>query len=430
LYIKSDFKNYKKSALNSYFGKKNLLKLKSLFENLGPGPIVAAAFIGPGTVTVCTLAGVNFGFGLIWALVLSVVATVVLQEISGRIGLVTGMDLAQLILKQKQNPILKVASIVLVLLAIGLGNAAYESGNISGSNLGLQIFWEAPVIQLGKINLQSGNFLLGIFALSLLWLGTYKTLERVLVGLVIFMSIAFIITAILTKPDWDLVLSGFIPSFDPNELTTLVALIGTTVVPYNLFLYASLAKKRWSGADAIPWMRKDIAISIILGGLVSMAILLVGAANTSSEITNAVDVSKGLEPIFGSYAKYLMGFGLLAAGLTSSITAPLAAALVICGVLNWSQEIQSRSMRITMAVIVGLGILFSSLGIKPIELITLAQLANGILLPLISGWIIYIAAQSSVLGEFKNRPSRTFFAGLIWLITLLLGLKSIWAVLA
>jgi manganese transport protein len=430
LYIKSHFKNYKKSSLNSYFGKKNLLKLKSLFTNLGPGPIVAAAFIGPGTVTVCTLAGVNFGFGLIWALGLSVVATVVLQEISGRIGLVTGMDLAQLIRNQKQNPILKVASIVLVLLAIGLGNAAYESGNIAGSNLGLQIFWEAPVFKLGKINLQSGNFLLGIFALSLLWLGTYKTLERVLVGLVIFMSIAFIITAILTKPNWNLVLSGFIPSFDPNELTTLVALIGTTVVPYNLFLYASLAKKRWSGADAIPWMRKDIAISIILGGLVSMAILLVGAANTSSEITNAVDVSKGLEPIFGSYAKYLMGFGLLAAGLTSSITAPLAAALVICGVLNWSQEIQSRSMRITMAVIVGLGILFSSLGIKPIELITLAQLANGILLPLISGWIIYIAAQSSVLGEFKNRPSRTFFAGLIWLITLLLGLKSIWAALA
>jgi Mn2+/Fe2+ NRAMP family transporter len=225
------------------------------------------------------------------------------------------------------------------------------------------------------------------------------------------------------------VLSGFIPSINPDELTTLVALIGTTVVPYNLFLYASLAKNRWSGAEAIPWMRKDIAISIILGGLVSMAILLVGAANTSSEITNAVDVSKGLEPIFGSYAKYLMGFGLLAAGLTSSITAPLAAALVICGVLNWSQEIQSQSMRITMAVIVGLGILFSSLGIKPIELITLAQLANGILLPLISGWIIYIAAQRAVLGKFKNSPSRTFFAGFIWLITLLLGLKSIWAVL-
>jgi Mn2+/Fe2+ NRAMP family transporter len=124
-----------------------------------------------------------------------------------------------------------------------------------------------------------------------------------------------------------------------------------------------------------------------------------------------------------------MGFGLLAAGLTSSITAPLAGALVICGVLNWSQEIKSRPMRIAMSLIVGLGIIFSSLGIKPIELITLAQLANGILLPLISGWIIYIAAQRSILGDFKNNLFHTLTAAIIWLITLLLGLKSIWTVL-
>ncbi len=409
--------------------KKKPLKLKSFLKNLGPGPIIAAAFIGPGTVTVCTLAGVNFGFTLIWALLLSVVATVVLQEISGRIGIVTRQDLGQLIQSQKQHPLLKFLSIGLVLLAIGLGNAAYESGNISGSNLGLQIFWESPVFQIGDVSLQSGNFLLGIFALALLWLGTYKTLERVLVGLVIFMSFAFIITAFLTKPDWSLVFKGFVPSINPAELTTIVALIGTTVVPYNLFLYASLAKNRWEDPRQLAWMRKDIGISIILGGLVSMAILMVGAANISGEISNAIDVSKGLEPVFGSYAKYLMGFGLLAAGLTSSITAPLAGALVICGVLNWSQEIKSGPMRIAMSLIVGLGIIFSSLGIKPIELITLAQLANGILLPLISGWIIYIAAQRSILGDFKNNLFQTLTAVLIWLITLLLGLKSIWTVL-
>ncbi len=406
------------------------MKLKSIFENLGPGPIVAAAFIGPGTVTVCTLAGVNFGFSLIWALVLSVVATVILQELSGRIGLVTRLDLSQLIRSQSKNPILKFSAIGLVLMAIGLGNAAYESGNISGSNLGLQIFWEAPSLTLGSFELQTGNFLLGLFALSLLWLGTYKTLEKVLVGLVIFMSIAFIVTAFLTKPDWNQVFVGLVPSLNSDELTTLVALIGTTVVPYNLFLYASLAKNRWASSKDIAYMRTDIAISIILGGLVSMAILLVGAANPSGEISNALDVSKGLEPIFGSYAKYLMGFGLLAAGLTSSITAPLAAGLVICGVLNWSQDIKSIPMRATMGIVVGLGIIFSSLGIKPIELITLAQLANGVLLPLISGWIIYIGTKSSVLGEFKNSSFRTAMATIIWLITLLLGMKSIWSVLA
>ncbi|RAI94062.1 Nramp family divalent metal transporter [Algoriphagus yeomjeoni] len=405
------------------------MSFKSFINNLGPGPIIAAAFIGPGTVTVCTLAGVNFGFSLLWALGLSIISTVILQEISGRIGLVTGQDLSQLIRNQSGKPLFKIFSMILVLTAIGLGNAAYESGNISGTNLGLQVFWDAPTLNFASFEIQTGNLILGIFAFSLLWLGNYKALERVLVGLVIFMSIAFSVTAILTKPDWTAVFGGFVPNWNDANLPTLVALIGTTVVPYNLFLYASLAKNRWSGSDDISWMRRDIAISIILGGLVSMAILMVGAANSSSEISSAIDVSKGLEGLFGNFAKYLMGFGLMAAGLTSSITAPLAAGLVICGIMGWSQEIRSRSMRISMGVIVGLGLLFASLGIKPVQLITLAQLANGVLLPLISGWIIWIASQKEVLGNFRNKPSQTILAVLIWLVTLALGLKSILAVL-
>ncbi|SFU12479.1 NRAMP (natural resistance-associated macrophage protein) metal ion transporters [Algoriphagus locisalis] len=405
------------------------MSLKTFFKNLGPGSIIAAAFIGPGTVTVCTLAGVNFGFALLWALGLSIIATVILQEISGRLGLVTGQDLSQLIRNQTGKPLFRVFSMILVLIAIGLGNAAYESGNISGTNLGLQVFWDAPIINVASFEIQTGNLILGLFAFAILWLGNYKALERILVALVIFMSIAFSVTAILTKPDWSAVFSGFIPSWNDANLPTLVALIGTTVVPYNLFLYASLAKNRWSGSEDIVWMRRDIAISIILGGLVSMAILMVGAANTSSEIKSAIDVSKGLEGVFGSFAKYLMGFGLMAAGLTSSITAPLAAGLVICGILGWSQEIQSRSMRASMGVIVGLGLLFASLGIKPVQLITLAQLANGVLLPLISGWIIWVASQKETLGDYRNRLGYTFLAVLIWLVTLVLGLKSILAVL-
>ncbi|MFN3998217.1 Nramp family divalent metal transporter [Algoriphagus sp.] len=399
--------------------------IKNPFRNLGPGPLIAAAFIGPGTVTVCTLAGANFGFSLIWALALSIIATVILQEISGRIGILTGSDLSTLLRNQKGNPIFRLFSMVLVLLAIVLGNAAYESGNISGANLGLAFYWEAPTLKFLGLQLQSGNFILGLIAFLLLWTGSYKALERILVALVIFMSIAFSITAILTKPDLSLLLTGFVPKWNTNEIPTLVALIGTTVVPYNLFLYASLVNKRWKKESDLPLMRRDIAVSVILGGIVSMAILIVGAANTSTEITSAIDVSKGLETVFGSFAGYMMGFGLLAAGLTSSLTAPLAAGFVVCGIMGWDQEIKSRSMRISMGIIVGLGLLFSSFGIKPVQLITLAQLANGILLPIISGWIIWIASQNSVLGKHKNTPIATGIAGFIWLITLVLGLKSV-----
>ncbi|WPR76686.1 Nramp family divalent metal transporter [Algoriphagus sp. NG3] len=405
------------------------MNLKSIFKNLGPGPIVAAAFIGPGTVTVCTLAGVNFGFSLLWALGLSVVSTVVLQEISGRIGLVTGKDLSQLIRSQQGHPVIRCFSMILVLIAIGLGNAAYESGNISGANLGLQVFWEAPKLVFPGFEVHSGNLFIGFLAFALLWLGNYKTLERVLVGLVIFMSLAFISTAILTNPDWGEVMTGFLPVWNDASLPTLVALIGTTVVPYNLFLYASLAKNRWSGSADIPWMRRDIVIAIVLGGMVSMAILIVGSTNSGSEINNALDVSKGLEGVFGKFAQYLMGFGLIAAGLTSSLTAPLAAGLVICGIMGWDQSIHSKTMRASMGTIVLLGLAFASLGVKPIQLITLAQLANGFLLPLVSGWIIRIVCQRSIMGDFRNKPVHTFLAVGIWLVMLFLGLKSIMAVL-
>lgn len=401
------------------------MSFKNPLRNIGPGPLIAAAFIGPGTVTVCTLAGANFGFSLIWALALSIVATVILQEISGRIGIITGSDLSTLLRNQTGNRAFRLFSMVLILVAVVLGNAAYESGNISGANLGLAFYWEAPTLNFLGLQLQLGNLILGIIAFLLLWTGSYKALERILVALVILMSLAFSITAILTKPDLASLFAGFIPKWNEAEIPTLVALIGTTVVPYNLFLYASLVNKRWKNEEDLPLMRRDISVSVILGGIVSMAILIVGAANTSTEITSALDVSKGLESVFGSFAGYMMGFGLLAAGITSALTAPLAAGFVVCGIMGWDQEIKSKPMRVSMGIIVGLGLFFSSFGIKPVQLITLAQLANGILLPVISGWIIWIASQSSVLGKFKNTPIKTAIAGFIWLITLILGLKSI-----
>ncbi|WP_296703122.1 Nramp family divalent metal transporter [Algoriphagus sp.] len=404
------------------------MSFRNFLRNLGPGPVIAAAFIGPGTVTVCTLAGVNFGYSLLWALVLSILATLTLQEISGRIGISTGQDLSQLLRNRKSNTFFKYTSMVLVLLAIVFGNAAYESGNITGANLGLEIFWQAPIFKIGFINIQTGNFLIGAIALILLYFGNYKSLEKLLVGLVILMSIAFTITAFLTKPDWNRVLEGFIPSWDNNEFLTIVSLIGTTVVPYNLFLYASLANKRWKKSDGISWMRKDIGISVILGGIVSMAILMVGAANTSTDVSNAIDVSRGLEPYFGSLAKYLMGIGFLAAGLTSSLTAPLAAGLVVCGIAGWNQDLKSSPMRRSMSVILVLGLIFASFGIKPVQLITLSQLANGILLPLISGWIIWIGAQKSIMGNLKSSLRANILYSVIWIITLVLGLKSIGAV--
>ena len=132
--------------------------IKNWFKNIGTGPLVAAAFIGPGTVTVCTLAGVGFGYALLWAMLLSIIATVVLQEMAARLGIISQKGLSEVIRSEIKNPIFKTLAVILILSAIVIGNAAYEAGNISGGVLGLETIVGNPSVSVAgmSINLTIG----------------------------------------------------------------------------------------------------------------------------------------------------------------------------------------------------------------------------------------------------------------------------------
>lgn len=363
--------------------------IKKWFKNIGPGPLIAAAFIGPGTITVCTLAGVHFGFALLWAMVLSIVATIVLQEMSARVGIVSQKGLSEIIRTEIKNPFLKWFTIVLILSAIVIGNAVYEAGNISGSILGLETIVGNSYFNIGTFSFNYLSLLIGVIAFVLLYIGNYKVLEKALISLVIAMSLAFLITAIITKPDTTAIFSSiFKPSLPKEGILTVIALIGTTVVPYNLFLHASLVTEKWKSVSDLSHAKKDTIIAVILGGVVSMCVIISAAAIQGSEINSAADLAKGLEPLFGSFAKYFLAIGLFAAGITSAITAPLAAAYVTSGCLGWSTSLKSGKFRAVWMFILLLGVLFSSLGIKPIDVIKFAQIANGILLPIIAAFFV------------------------------------------
>ncbi|MGK0296350.1 MAG: manganese transport protein, partial [Ulvibacter sp.] len=366
--------------------------MKRILKNIGPGTLVAAAFIGPGTVTICTIAGVQFGFTLLWAMVLSIVATIVLQEMAARLGLVSGKGLAENVRHEISSPFVRIVAIVLILSAILVGNAAYEAGNISGGVLGLQTVFSNVNLSIYNLNLNLWSLLIGAIAFILLYLGNYKLIERSLIGLVVIMSLSFLLTAILTKPDIFAVLKGmFIPSFPQEGWLTIIALVGTTVVPYNLFLHASLVKEKWQDVGSLKAARKDVYVSIALGGVVSMAIIVCAAAIQTTQVSNASDLAKGLEPLFGSFSKYFLSLGLFAAGITSAITAPLAAAYVAKGCFGWDKGLKGGKFRVVWILILVLGVIFSSIGFKPIEIIKFAQVANGLLLPIIAGFLLWIA---------------------------------------
>lgn len=399
-------------------------------KNIGPGTLVTAAFIGPGTVTVCTKAGVAFGYDLLWALALSTVACMVLQEMAARLGIITQQGLSTVLRTQIKTPVLRYVVLLIVISAIFVGNAAYEAGNISGGVLGLSTVVEDPYINISNFKLNYLSLIIGAIAFVFLFIGNYKLLERLLFTLVIFMSIAFMLAAIITQPNILDILKGFIPNFSSEKTWTTIALIGTTVVPYNLFLHASVVSEKWKSPEDLALAKKDTQIAILIGGIISMAIIIAAASVQSAEINNAADLALSLEPLFGKAAKLVLGLGLFAAGITSAITAPMAAAYVVKGCFAWEDGLQSVKFRMVWMTVLFIGILFSSIGFKSIEIITFAQIANGLLLPFIAGFLLWAMNQKEVLGRYVNNQRQNIIALIIVLIAIGLGLKSIWKVLS
>lgn len=389
-----------------------------LKKYFGPSTLVTAAFIGPGTLTVCTLSGANFGYTLLWVLLFATIATIILQEMTARLGLITQNGLGEAIRSQIANPVAKSAAIILVFTAIIVGNAAYEAGNISGAVLGISgVFGDQLPWAL----------IIGLVSFAVLFIGKFKLIEGTLIGLVILMSIVFIVTAIVIKPDMSEVFSGLLtPSFSDANQLAILGLIGTTIVPYNLFLHASSVSQKWKKAEDLNDLQKENAVAIGLGGLISMAIVITSAATLFGKgVAGINEMAMQLEPLLGSWAKHFLAVGLFAAGISSSITAPLAAAYTARGIFGWKGEANDWKFRLIWIFILGTGTIFSMAGYKPIQVIQVAQIANGILLPIIVFFLIYLCNKKSLLNNYINKPWQNALAGLVILISLVVSFRSL-----
>ncbi len=388
-----------------------------LSKYFGPSTLVAAAFIGPGTVTTCTIAGVKSGYGLLWAMVFSIVATLILQEMSARLGWVTRKGLGEAINSTFTSGLTRIIVFFVIIGAIVIGNAAYEAGNLSGGILGLELLFKPA---------RYWPVLIGGLAFILLLLGNYKLIEKVLVTLVITMTVCFLMTAVLVQPDLTAILQGFVPDLKDMDVLLVLGLIGTTVVPYNLFLHASTISKKWSAESDIADIRLENRVSIIMGGLISMLIIITAAATRgqADAVGNASDLAKQLEPLFGSAAPILMGIGLLAAGLSSGLTAPLAAAWAAKGLFGWKEDEKDIKFRAVWMTILVIGIIVTLTGANMILIIRFAQITNAILLPCIAGFLLYLVNQQKLMQAYSNGLLQNILAGLIIIITIFLSLNS------
>ena len=392
--------------------------------------LVAAAFIGPGTVTACTLAGSQFGYRLLWALCFATIATIILQSLAARVAIVTGMGLAEAMLGATSGAAIRWASAVLLFIALAVGNAAYEGGNLVGAGLGL-----AALVDPGyAITPALAAPIFGLAAALIILIGKPRWLEYLLIVMVLMMSIAFVGALLIIRPDWSALAAGLVPSIPENSLLTVLALVGTTIVPYNLFLHAARARQLWP-VDAgrtrasLASANLDCVISVAIGGLVSMAILA-GAAGAmhdgATAIDSASDFALQLQPLFGEWARYAVGLGLMAAGFSSALTAPLATGYVL-GELLASRDRAARDLifKGSAVAIVAIGSIIALARITPTNLIVMAQAANGLLLPIIAAFTVWIASRSTSMGDYRARLWHRLAGWVVVLICTALGARLI-----
>ena len=386
------------------------LSLRNGLSRLLFWSVISAAFIGPGTVTTCSLAGASYGTALLWALTFSTIATLVLQEAAARITLASSLSLGEiLVLRHGQR-----GRWLNRLLAGGviLGCGAYEAGNLLGAVAGIRLLLEVPVWVISVI--------LGAAAFVLLSIRNISLLTRLLGILVFVLGLAFLVVSLgaLEHP-LGAIKDSFIPQFPAGSALLITGLIGTTIVPYNLFLGSGIGQ-----GQTVSEMRQGLIPAIIIGGLVSMAIVIAGTLIVGDfSFPNAARV---LGQRLGSWGEILYALGLFGAGFTSLVTAPLAASITARTLLSTTDR---QTAYVWMGVL-GIGILFGIVQFKPIPVILAAQIANGLLLPFVT-WQLFrcLNDRTFMPGAFVNTRSQNVLFMLIFLVTLFLSGNSLYAAL-
>lgn len=392
-------------------------------SRFGPGMLIAAAFIGPGTVVTASKAGAQFGVDLLWTVLFACIGAIVLQWFAARLGITAGTGLGEFLRESVSRSVWFRPTIVLLMVALGVGNAAYQTGNLGGAAIGLA-------------SISGGGFpwwiaAIAALAIAILATGRYRWLQTILILLVVLLSLSFITTAAFAFPGWQRVATGgLLPNVTSENLTLVVALIGTTIVPYNLFLHASSAAENWRGVEPNSAMKEslwDTVVSISLGGIVTAAVLLTASSaffDRGLAMGETKDIANQLSPILGSYSSYAFAIGLFSAGLTSAITAPLATAYALCGIFGWKADVRSGRFRAIAFAIVIIGAAFAiAFGKSPSQTIIVAQVANGLLLPIVAIVVLVAAGRE---GESKA-PNYALAIG--WIVVILITALAAWRIL-
>lgn len=370
--------------------------------------VISAAFIGPGTVATAVSAGSRFQLDLLWTVVFATIACIIIQETAARITISSGLNLGQAFRMKFGDRWGRVFQFSIGWIVI-IGCAAFEAGNFAGAAEGLGLILNT--------NQSSIIIVISIAAALLLWLDRPYWISGIMLLLVGLMGIAFIILAKSHHYSATQLLGKIVsPSFPMGSGLVMLGLMGTTIVPYNIFLGSGISQQQ-----TIPLMRIGLISSVLLGGLVTAFILVAGTAVTDFTTFNELMLAFSKET--GSAGVFALSAGLFGAGFSSSVAAPYAASIIASSVFGW----KGWKLALVYFIVILTGVIFSIGNVKPVQLIISVQALNGIILPLLIFFLIIIVNDKKIVPQ-QHQPG-ILYNGLLIMIFIVVLIISIFQVL-
>jgi Mn2+/Fe2+ NRAMP family transporter len=394
------------------------IRLALLLAVIGPGIITANVDNDAGGITTYSVAGATYGYSLLWMMPLIVLALVIIQEMSARLGVITGKGLADLI---RESMGVKITAIILaVLVFVNLANTVSEFAGVAAS---LEIFGVNKYISVP---------IAAVFVWVLIVKGNYKTTERIfLVASAIYLS--YVISGILARPDWGEVGKAFVtPTFQWNAgyITIVVTIIGTTIAPWMQFYQQSSIVDKGLKPSEYGYEKIDVVVGSIFAVFVAAFIIIACAATLNKQgiqINDAADAAIALRPLAGKFASTLFALGLLNASLFAAAILPLSTSYTVCEAFGWESSISHKwkEAPVFFSIYTGLivvGALIVLLPIKSlIQAMMISQTFNGLLLPVILITMLKLVNDRHLMGRFVNGKVFNILAWVTVIILIILA---------
>lgn len=389
-----------------------------IFKWIGPGLLVTVGFIDPGNWASNMAAGSTFGYTLLWVVTLSTIMLIVLQHNVAHLGIVTGECLAESCSHHLRPWVAR-----LVLGSALLATVATMMAEVLGGAIALNMLFGIPE----KI----GSVLTAAAALALLLTNSYGKIERIIIGFVSLIGLAFLVEITMVRVDWPAAAVGWVvPAMPAGSSTIIVSVLGAVVMPHNLFLHSEVIQSQHYEGQGEEVVRErldhefvDTLFSMIVGWAINSAMVILAASTFFSQGIVIDDLSLAaatLEPLLGPAARVIFALALLFAGLSSSVTAGMAAGTISSGIANEPYDIHDRHSSLGVMGTFVLAVVVIFFVTDPFQGLVWSQALLSLQLPITIFTQIWLTSSSKVMGAYANGP---------WLRVLLVGIGAVVTVL-